>query len=175
MECIIYFCPENKCMPLRHIPQLYTIKSERNTAMVTLWQICKCSSQEGSLRLAVLGLKQFEALEDRGSRGSILQLTWPLKAVCSSGSKPRTTSSGLHNPSPTFILPLNSSFAKYPFSEYVLVTGSIIQAKKLCENEKPPESGSRADADVTFRWSCIVVLSSLVTTLVGIVHTASKS
>lgn len=138
-------------MPLRHIPQLYTIKSERNTALVTLWQICKCSSQEGSLRLAVLGLKQFEALEDRGSRGSILQLTWPLKAVCSSGSKPRTTSSGLHNPSPTFILPLNSSFAKYPFSEYVLVTGSIIQAKKLCDNEKTPESGSGADADVTFR------------------------
>lgn len=175
MECIIYFCAENKCMLLRHIPQLYTIKSERNTAMVTLWQICKCSSQEGSLRLAVLGLKQFEALEDQGSRGSILQLTWPLKAVCSSGSKPRTTSSGLHNPSPTFILPLNSSFAKYPFSEYVLVTGSIIQAKKLCDNEKTPESGSGADADVTFRWSCIVVLSSLVTTLVGIVHTASKS
>lgn len=70
VECIIYFCTENKCMPLRNIPQLYTIKSERNTAMVTLWQICKCSSQEGSLRLAVLGPKQFEALEDPGSRGS---------------------------------------------------------------------------------------------------------
>lgn len=41
------------------------------------------------------------------------------------------TSSGLHNPSSTFILPPNSS-------EYVLLTGSIIQARRLCEDEQTP-------------------------------------
>lgn len=153
--------------------------------MVTLWQICKCSSQEDSLRLVVLGPKQFEALGGPGYRGF---LSPAHMAAQSSSSRPRMTSSGLHNPSSTFILPPNSS-------EYVLVTGSIIQARRLCEDDQTPawvwiRSGrlhyrrSKYTSQAAFFswsfvfkfcWSCIVVLSSLVTTLVGTAKSKTKS
>lgn len=141
--------------------------------MVTLWQICKCSSQEGSLRLAVLGPKQFEALEDLGS---IPQLTWSLKAPVQGLGWPLLVSTLCLLSLFCLPTPQNMSLWQGALSRQGDCVRMSRQARSrhLCyqRSKYTSQTASLSWSFVfKFRWSCVV---SLVTTLVGTAKIKTK-